>query len=175
MRGSHPPTDAPKAGGTKWSGWNYNHWVALAIAAVAIALLAAIPYQVAKPQRLFGRALSALEPTLYPGLVFGALLVFAIGYFAISGRLREPNQFRSLDAQAYVNVGVTILCVVVYAFVLPLLGFVVSGIVLVLVLTVFYGNRNHFLTVAVSVLAPLAIYYGATRLLKVSLPELPYF
>jgi hypothetical protein len=175
MRGSHPPGAARKAGGSKWSRWNFNHVTALASAALATALLAAVPFQVAKPQKLFGRALSALDPTLYPRLVLGALLVIAIVYFVVSGRLRELNLFRAIDAQGYFNVGVSLVCVVAYAFALPILGFVVSGIVLTFVLTVFYGNRNHYLTVAVSVLAPLAIYYGATRLLLVSLPEFPFF
>lgn len=175
MRGSHPPTAAPEAAGSWWSRWNFNRVTALALAALAVALLAAVPYQVAEPERLFGRALSALDPTFYPRLVFGALLVVAIGYFVISGRLRELNLFREIDARAWLNVGVTIACVVAYAFALPILGFVPAGIALMLVLTVFYGNRNHYLTVAVSVLAPLAIYYGATRLLLVSLPESRFF
>jgi hypothetical protein len=175
MGGSHPPAAARKAGGSRWSKWNFNHLAALVLAALAAALLVTVPYQVAKPQKLFGRALSALDPTLYPRLVLGALLVIAIVYFVVSSRLRELNLFRAIDAQGYFNVGVSLVCVVAYAFVLPILGFVVSGIALTFVLTVFYGNRNHFLTVAVSVLAPLAIYYGATRLLLVSLPEFPYF
>jgi len=175
MGGSHPPAAARKAGGSRWSKWNFNHVAALAIAALAAALLAAVPFQVAKPQKLFGRALSALDPTLYPRLVLGALLVIAIVYFVVSSRLRELNLFRAIDVQGYFNVGVSLVCVVAYAFALPILGFVVSGIVLTFVLTVFYGNRNHYLTVAVSVLAPVAIYYGATRLLLVSLPEFPYF
>ncbi len=175
MRGSHPPTGSPRAGGSIWSRWNFNHVAALVLVALAAALLVAVPYQVAKPERLFGRALSALDPMLYPRVVFGALLVIAIGYFVVSGRLRELNLFRAIDAQGYFNVGVSLVCVVAYAFALPVLGFVVSGIALTFVLTVFYGNRNHYLTVAVSVLAPLAIYYGATRLLLVSLPEFPFF
>jgi putative tricarboxylic transport membrane protein len=175
MRGSHPSAAARGAGGSKWSRWNFNHGAALAIAVLAAALLVAVPFQVAKPQKLFGRALSALDPTLYPRFVLGALLVIAIAYFVVSGRLRELNLFRAIDAQGYFNVGVSLVCVVAYAFVLPILGFVVSGIALTFVLTVFYGNRNHYLTVAVSVLAPLAIYYGATRLLLVSLPEFPFY
>ena len=103
------------------------------------------------------------------------MLVIAILYFIVSGRLRELNLFRTVEAQGYFNIGVTIACLVAYALALPKLGFVVSGIALTFVLTVFYGNRNHLLTVAVSVLAPLAIYYGATRLLLVSLPESPFF
>lgn len=175
MRGSHPPTGSPKGSGSRWSRWNFNHVTALALAAIAALFLAAVPYQVAKPEKLFGRALSSLDPMLYPRIVFGALLVIAIGYFFISGRLRELNLFREMDARGYFNVGVSLVCVVAYAFALPILGFVVSGIALTFVLTVFYGNRNHYLTVAVSLVAPLAIYYGATRLLLVSLPEFPFF
>lgn len=175
MHGSDASDGSPRAGGSRWSRWNFNRVTALALASIAALLLAAVPYQVAEPEKLFGRALSALDPTLYPRIVFGALLVIGIIYFLISGRLRESNLFREIDAQGYFNVGVSLVCVLAYAFVLPFLGFVVSGIILTFVLTVFYGNRNHYLTVAVSVLAPLAIYYGATRLLKVSLPEFPFF
>jgi hypothetical protein len=175
MRGTRRAAAGRKAGGTRWSKWNFNHVTALVLTLLAAALLLAVPYQVAKPQRLFGRALTALDPALYPRLVFGALLIIAVGYFVISGQLRELNLFRTVDKRGYFNVGVTIVCLVAYAFALPKLGFIVSGIALTAVLTVFYGNRNHFLTVAVSVLAPLAIYYGATRLLLVSLPEFPFF
>ena len=173
MPGSRPVT-AGRDRGAERSRWNFNHVAAVALAALALALLAAVPYQIAKPERLFGRALSALNPALYPRIVLGLLLAIAIGYFAVSFRLREPSLFRTVEARGYLGVVVTTICVIVYALALPKLGFVASGIALTAVLTVFYGNRNHFLTVAVSVLVPIAIYYGATRLLLVSLPEFPF-
>ncbi|NJN40321.1 MAG: tripartite tricarboxylate transporter TctB family protein [Gammaproteobacteria bacterium] len=171
MGESQPPAVAPDAGSTGSTRWNFNHVAALVLVLLAVALLVAIPYQIAEPERLFGRALSALSPAFYPRLVFGALLVIALAYLAISGRLHELNLFGEIDGHAWLNIGVTLACVVAYAFALPVLGFVPAGIALMLVLTVLYGNRNHYLTVAVSVLAPLLIYYGATRLLLVSLPE----
>ena len=175
MRGTHRSTGARDPRGRRWTKWNFNHVTALAIAAVAAALFVAVPYQVAKPERLFGRALSALNPTLFPRIVLGVLLVVAILYFVASARLHELNLFRTVDARGYFSVAVTIVCLVAYGFALPAFGFVASGIALMLVLTVFYGNRNHYLTVAVSVLVPVAIYYGATHLLQVSLPEFPFF
>lgn len=168
-----PPAAAPEGASRAWT-WNFNHATAFVLILLAVALLAAVPYQVAEPQRLFGRALTALDPALYPRLVFGILLAVAIGYLVVSARLREPNLFRTVDGRGYFNVGVTLACLLAYAFALPRLGFVVSGMAVTLVLTIFYGNRNHLLTAAVGVLAPLAIYYGATRLLGVSLPELPF-
>lgn len=175
MLGTRRATATHRNDGARWSRWNFNHVAAVVLVALAVALLLSVPYQVAKPERLFGRALSALNPALYPRIVLGMLLLIAVGYFVISFRLHELNLFRTVDARGYLGVAVTTVCVVTYALALPKLGFVVSGILLTAILTVFYGNRNHFLTVAVSVLAPLAIYYGATRLLLVSLPEFPYF
>jgi len=173
--GTRRATAARRNDGARWSRWNFNHVAAVVLTALAVALLLSVPYQVAKPERLFGRALSALNPALYPRSVLGMLLLIAIGYFVVSFRLRELNLFRTVDVRGYLGVAVTTVCVVAYALVLPKLGFVASGIALTAILTVFYGNRNHLLTVAVSVLTPLAIYYGATRLLLVSLPEFPYF
>ena len=155
--------------------WNFNRVTALLLAATAAALLAAVPYQVAKPLRLFGRSLTGLDPALFPRLVLGAMLLVALRYFAISPRLDERSLFQGVDRAAYFRVAVTVACLAGYALALPAIGYVASGIVLMLVLTVFYGNRDHRLTVAVSVLVPFAIYLGTTRLLQVSLPEFPFF
>ena len=168
------PGNAPagSAGGTRW---NFNRVTALALAAIAAALLAAVPYQVAEQRTAFGRSLSGVDPALFPRLVLGAMLALAIAYFFLSPRLHEPNLFRRVAPRAFVDVAITFLCLLGYAVALPELGFVVSGAVLMVVLTLLYGNRNHFLTVATAVLAPTAIYFGFTRLLRVSLPEFPFF
>jgi hypothetical protein len=55
------------------------------------------------------------------------------------------------------------------------LGFVVSSMLVAGTLTTFYGNRNILVGILVSFGAPLGIYYVFTRLLKVSLPECPFF
>jgi len=176
-RGEREAEGGPK--GSPSTGWNFNHVASLAVAALSAALFLAIPYQVGKPEKLFGRALSGLDPALFPRLVLGTLFVLAVWHFFAAGRLREPNLLRIVESRGYINIAVTTVCVVAYAFALPAFGYVASGTALMLVLTIFYanfyGNRNHLLTIGVSVLVPPAIYYGATRLLKVSLPELPFF
>ena len=155
--------------------WNFNHATALVVIVLAGLLLASVSGQVAPPKALFGRRLSALDPALYPRLVLGATLVLGLWYFALSHRLRETNLLTQVGAQGWVNVGVTIVCLLAYAFALPRLGFVASGTALMLALTVFYGNRHPVQIVAVSVLVPAAIYLGLTRLMRVSLPEFPFF
>lgn len=155
--------------------WNFNHTTALVLLVLAGVLLASVASQVAPPRMLLGRRLAALDPALYPRLVFGAMLVLALWYFAISLRLREKNLLGEVGGKGFLNVGVTLACLLAYAFALPRLGFVASGAVLIAVLGVFFGNRNHLLTVAVAVLVPAAIYFGLTRLMRVSLPEFPFF
>lgn len=174
MHGSQEsPSD--RLPGRSSSRWNFNHVSALAVGVTALALLYAVPYQVDRPSRLFGRALSGLNPALFPRLVLGALLLVSIGYLFISFRLRELNLFKTVDARGFLNIAVTLTCVLAFAVALPLVGFVASGSTLIVVLTVFYGNRDRLLIVTAGSLVPLAIYFGFTRLLHVSLPEFPFF
>src|SRR5919106_2801227 len=128
--------------------WNFNHTAALVLLVLAALLLAAVGTEVAPPKMLLGRRLAALDPALYPRLVFGAMLALALWYFILSFRLREGNLLRQVGAEGFVNVGVTAACLLAYAFALPRLGFVASGAALIVALSVFLGNRNHFLTVA---------------------------
>lgn len=168
------PGNAPagEAGGSKW---NFNRVTALVLAAIAAALLAAVPSQIAEPRTVFGRSLTGLDPALFPRLVLGAMLALAVAYFFLSPRLHEPNLFRRVPPRGFADVAVTIGCLLAYAVALPELGFVASGAVLMVVLALFYGNRNHLLTVATGLAVPTAIYFGFTRLLRVSLPEFPFF
>ena len=155
--------------------WNFNNTTALVLLVLAALLLASVASQVAPPRMLFGRRLAALDPGLYPRLVFGAMLLLALWYFVLGLRLREANLLKDVGAKGFANVGVTLLCLLAYAFALPRLGFVASGAALIVALTVFLGNRNHVLTALVAVLVPVAIYLGLTRLMLVSLPEFPFF
>jgi putative tricarboxylic transport membrane protein len=155
--------------------WNFNHTAALVLAVVAAVLLASVSSQVAPPRMLFGRRLAALDPALYPRLVFGAMLLLALWYFVLSFRLREGNLLARVGAGGFVNVGVTVLCLLAYAFALPRLGFVASGAALIAALGLFFGNRNYLQTAAVALLVPAAIYFGLTWLMRVPLPEFPFF
>ena len=161
--------------GRRPSPWNFNHILALVFAAIASGLLIAVPYQIDKPARLFGRALSGLNPALFPRLVLGALLFVSLSYFVSSWRLHERNRFSTVEAWGYLNIAVTLVCVLAFASALPELGYMVCGVALIAVLTVYYGNRNHLLTVISATMVPAAIYFGFTRLLHVSLPEFPFF
>ncbi len=155
--------------------WNFNHTTAVVLLVLAGLLLASVASQIAPPRMLLGRRLAALDPALYPRLVFGAMLLLALWYFIVGSKLREENLLKRVGAEGVVNVGVTLLCLLAYAFALPRLGFVASGAVLIAVLSLFFGDRGRLQIGAVAVLVPAAIYFGLTRLMRVSLPEFPFF
>ena len=109
------------------------------------------------------------------GIMVGALFALALWYFVLSFKLREGNLLKAVGAEGFVNVGVTLMCLLLYAFALPRLGFVASGAALIVVLSLFLGDRRHLETAAVAVLVPAGIYFRLTRLMRVSLPEFPFF
>ena len=155
--------------------WNFNHTTALVVIGLAALLLAAVPSQVAAPRTLFGRQLTALDPTLYPRLVLAALLVLGVWYLALARRIRDASLLPEVGWSGFFNIGVTLACLLAYAYFLPRAGFLVSSTVLMLALTLFYGNRNLVLALVIALLVPAAIYYALTRLMLVALPEFPFF
>lgn len=155
--------------------YNFNTIAALVFIAFAIFLFFITPYQVEKPAIVFGQSLNALDPTLFPRIVALFLLGLGIWLFFESVHIRERNGFRDLDREAYINVGVSLGTFTLYALLMEPLGFILSSVLLVGGLSIFYGVRNFLLVGAVSIVIPVSIYFVFTRLLQVFLPALPEF
>ena len=154
---------------------NFNGVAALLFAAFGIVLFFITPYQVEKPVVVFGQSLNALDPTLFPRLV--ALGIFGLGvwYFVKSFSLQERNRFRDLDRDGWINVAVSLVAFTLYALLMEPLGFILSSVLLVGGLSIFYGVRAPLLIAVVSIGIPVAIYFVFTRMLQVFLPEFPDF
>jgi len=58
---------------------------------------------------------------------------------------------------------------------MPGLGFVLSSIILLAVLSTFYGNRSVIAGAAISIGVPLGFYNILRVLLQVVLPQNPFF
>ena len=155
--------------------YNFNTVAAVVFIVFAIVLFFITPYQVEKPAIVFGQSLNALDPTLFPRIVAIFLLGLGGWLFFESFSLTERNGFRDLDREAYVNVGVSVGAFTLYAVLMEPLGFILSSILLVGGLSIFYGVRNLLLVAAVSILVPVAIYFTFTRMLQVFLPAFPEF
>ena len=154
---------------------NFNGVAGLVFTAAAVFLFFVTPYQVEKPVIVFGQSLNALDPTLFPRIVAVGMFGLGIWLFFKSFNLNEHNRFRDLDWEACINVGVSVVSFTLYALLMEPLGFVLSSVLLVGGLSIFYGIRNIALIAGVSIVIPVAIYFVFTRALQVFLPAFPAF
>jgi putative tricarboxylic transport membrane protein len=154
---------------------NFNTVAALFLLIFSVVAYLLIPYQIEKPQMIFGRSLMNLEPSFFPRLSIVGLFFLSLWYLTHSFQIPEKNLFKEMGKAGLTRVGVTFLVTLGYALLFEPLGFVLSSGLMVLILTIYFGNRNLFLIVAVTAAAPLIVYYLFTKTLQVSLPEIPFF
>lgn len=154
---------------------NFNTILALFFVLFSITFYLLIPYQIEKPKLFMGRALDAMEPTVFPRLSIIFLFAMSVWYLIFSFYFTEENLFKELGGKAYVKVLITLLIAFAFTQLFETLGFVFSGILVVSALTIFFGNRNIYVMGIVGVGVPVAVYFIFTRLLRVSLPEFPFF
>ena len=154
---------------------NFNTFAALFFILFSVIFYLLIPSQIPKPRFFMGRALVSLQPTLFPRLTMAGILFLSIWYLIESFHLRERNLFRELGQKKFMRVLVTFLVFVGYVFLFIAVGFVVSSMILVGVLALYYGYRKFIFLIPIIIGIPLAVYFLFTRLLRISLPEFPLF
>jgi len=157
------------------SALNFNTVFGVLGIVIGIVLFVITPDQVERPRLLFGQKPSGLDPDIFPRMV-SILFIITGAWVILRARvLVEENRIRNLDSEAITNVLVTVAGFLILALVLPWLGFVISSIVLLGVLSTFYGNRNLVMGATVSICVPL-IFYNILRIwLQVVLPQNPFF
>ena len=154
---------------------NYNTVVAIFFIILWTIMFLTIPYQIQKPMLFMGRSLMGLKPTLFPRLAILSLIGLSIWYLVISFRIKDKSLFPEVTRHGYFRIIASLVVFCAYALLFEHLGFVLSSVLVAGTLSTYYGNRNIVVGILVSVGVPLGIYFVFTRLLKVSLPEFPFF
>ena len=129
---------------------------------------------VAAPKLLFGRSLSALAPSMFPMIILSALAILCgLSLFVV---LREEAEERDLgpSRQEWLRGIAFFALMTVYALTMEPFGFLLSTALAIALSTYLMGNRSPVQILALSFVAPVAMYLAATRLLVVSLPELDF-
>ncbi len=142
---------------------------------IGIVLFIITPDQVERPRLLFGQKPSGLDPDFFPRLVSVLFIVAGVWLIWRARSLVEENAVLKLDGEAVTNVLVTVVSLLVLALLMPRLGFVISSILLLGVLSTFYGNRSLIAGVAISIGVPLLFYNILRVWLQVVLPKNPFF
>jgi len=153
---------------------------ALATGVAAVAAIIALPSLVAKPKMLFGRSLSAMEPSLFPQITLILIVVMAclLLPLAIHGMMKTPKVVDdsaanlSFTEKPVFKVAVFFITLVIYGLLLKPAGFLISSFLVICTLSLLLGNRNWIQIILVATLCPVVLYLIATRGMLVSLPEL---
>jgi len=168
-----PPNETTGSDEKTARGFNFNTVAAVFFVVLAIVLFVIIPGQIEKPIIVLAEDAMSLNANVFPQLVAAGFLGLGIWFFFKSFHLTETNLLLELDLPALINVGVTLAAMAIYAVTMIAVGFVVSGAIMIAFLATFYGNRNYYLTAAVSIVVPVAIFFIFTKLLTTSLPPFP--
>ncbi len=127
---------------------------------------------VAEPKLLFGRSLSALEPSLFPSIIF-ILLALLCTVLLVLLNQQGGHEYKSHLSSSRVSRGVVFFGILIlYALTMQPFGFLISSAIAVALLSLQMGNRSIWQVALLSLGGPALLYLAATRLLAVSLPEL---
>lgn len=129
---------------------------------------------VAPPKLLFGRALSALAPNLFPAIILAVLALLCLLLLFLP-RLRGhlENQIGTTREQKLRGAAFFAI-MLLYALTMQPFGFLISSFIAVVLLSIQMGSRSVVQIGALSLAAPVLLYLAATRLMAVSLPELNF-
>jgi putative tricarboxylic transport membrane protein len=128
---------------------------------------------IAKPKMLFGRALTAMEPSLFPLITMVMMGVLCTLYLWVIYKNRGDGKYRTLmNVREIVLLAAFFAILVLYALTFKPFGFLISTFIAMALISLLVGNRSVWQVLALSFVSPVAIYIVSTRLLKVSLPEL---
>ena len=147
-------------------------WLTGGLAVLGIFGFAFMSKLVAAPKVLFGRALSAIPPSLFPALVLGALAVLACLLLYSLRRSLMSKKSTVFEGGALRRAIMLFAVMLFYALTMAPLGFFISSALSMVAVSWIAGNRSILQICAVSVICPVGLYLVSTRGLAVSLPEL---
>jgi len=147
---------------------------------LAIAAIAAMPQLVAKPKLLFGRSLSAIDPTLFPLLTLVSIAVLSLGVILLARHQlhSKPDDLDDLspsdgdDSTDWISITGFFAILIVYALMFKPFGFLISSFIAIAAAALMLGNRNWLQIIALALICPVGLYLVATRGMLVALPEL---
>jgi putative tricarboxylic transport membrane protein len=150
---------------------NIEAYVLCALMILSVVFIILVPTQIPAPKISFGRALGQLEPTFFPRLAAAGLFATSAAALFVSIRMGGGNPFAGIGRKILLQLGGIIVILWLFALAFVPVGYLVSGIAVSLVLSLYLGNRNPITLAILCIGVPAAIYYIFTKFLLISLPE----
>jgi putative tricarboxylic transport membrane protein len=143
--------------------------VLLAVSGLSLIFIQSL---VAMPKALFGRSLSAIPPSMFPGIVLGLIVLLCAGalWMIRSGTVAEPS--KGMTRTEWVRAITLFAIMTLYALTMAPFGFLISTAIATTLISLQMGARSIIQIGSVALIGPVLLYLAATELLAVSLPEL---
>ena len=151
--------------------WNIDTFAVIGLALLSVVVFIAIPWQIPAPKISFGQSPGQISPAFFPRLACLGLLITSVMALLEGRGKRRANPFEGFLRETAIQLFFVTLILWLFAFTFEPLGFLVSGIVTALTLSLYLGNRNLLAIGVVCFGIPVAIYLIFTRVLLISLPE----
>ena len=151
-------------------------WTAAINLVLAVGLFIATPGQVETPPTILGMASGDMAPTVFPRVVTAIWALISLWNLVLSFRGARPSSIgkSGLSGAALKALVVTLGTAVLYALLLVPLGFVLSSVLTIVGLSIYYGSRSPGRIALAAFVVPGVMYVVFTRLLLVSLPPFPF-
>lgn len=165
--------EKPSAGCHKASRITPEQAMLAALLLLGILSLVFMGSLINKPKLLFGGALNAISPSLFPTIIITAMTGLCLLTIIVGGRQTEQKTNAPASGLDRLR-GVAFFAIMTgYALSMQPLGFFLSSATAIALTSLLLGSRSALHITALSVAGPVLLYLAASRLLAVSLPERP--
>lgn len=117
---------------------------------------------------------TALGSMFLPRIVAVFVIIFAgtIGIQSLSKIYKRADlgETERIDTDGFVGIGIYILIFITYGLIVPYVGFLLATPFVMFGIAALLRGRSWFAMAALSVIAPIVIYYATRELLRVYLP-----
>lgn len=80
------------------------------------------------------------------------------------------HELENINIKGFLGIGMYIAIFILYWFLTPILGFILTSSLAMLAVATLLGGRNWPVMLSVSVITPLLVFYGCENYLRVLLP-----
>lgn len=112
-----------------------------------------------------------VKPSMIPVGLGWLLIALAIALFFAKDTEEEKAKQRKLKKNEVIDLIVMFVFLIVYAFLLEKLGFVITTFAFIFGCSLYLGYKKWLSLTLVSVLFPVILYYVFTQFLNISLPQ----
>ncbi|MGH0052848.1 MAG: tripartite tricarboxylate transporter TctB family protein [Sphaerochaetaceae bacterium] len=99
-------------------------------------------------------------PGMFPIIIAGLIIVSSLSLFFATLRMsNEANTTVDLKSKNVLNVYVTMVGLIIYFILLPLVGFVVTSTIMLILYIKWFSKRPWWKTILISVIFVLAIFF----------------